>query len=191
MEKGMLLMPMVMAVILVGCLMSSAEIPIKIKVSAPFPLESKLEARLEAVSKDLIAENFPEEYAKSGEVRGDCEVLEKVEDAYICEVIITFLYKETDTAVLSRLEFEYIPEEIRVREVEPEYVPEMKGEIPSPVEENLALKREKESSIGFAVADVPQHPADFEAIIEEAGGLEKIIQKAKEVEEKAKKESQP
>ena len=110
----------------------SEEIPIEVEVLVPFTIGIETKVRLEEISKKLIVETFPQECRRSSQVIGECNVLQKIEDVFLCELIITFLYQETYTAVLSRIEFEYIPEKVRVYSIEPEYNPEMEDPLPSP-----------------------------------------------------------
>ena len=145
------------------------EIAIKVEVSAPFAVEPELEARLQEMSKKLIVQIFPEQCAKSFQARGECNVFQKIEDVYLCELVITFLYKETDTAVLSRVKFKYTPEKVRVYTIEPEYKPEMEAAIPPRPSEEPEVKEKKESFAELKLADVPEDPREYEAILEQEG----------------------
>jgi len=163
------------------------EIAIKINVSAPFALDAESETNLQQISKKLIVQKLPEQCAKSFEARGECNVLHKKEDVYHCELIVTFLYKETDTAVLSRIKFQYMQEKVTVSVVEPEYKPKMDDITPPLHSEESELKEKKESSIETKISDVPEDPRDYEAILEkEAWTVEKI----EEAEEKVRKQAE-
>jgi hypothetical protein len=163
------------------------EIVVKINVSAPFELDAESETNLQQISKKLIVQKLPEQCAKSFEARGECNVLHEIEDVYHCELIVTFLYKETDTAVLSRIKFQYMQEKVTVSVVEPEYKPKMDDITPPLPSEESELKEKKESSIETKISDVPEDPRDYEAILEkEAWTVEKI----EEAEEKVRKQAE-
>ena len=69
--------------------------------------------RLIEITKRLVISYLSADYQKSGKIMAETTVLAETGDGYDCQSSITFLYRETFTAVLARMEFHYIPEQTR------------------------------------------------------------------------------
>ncbi|HBH86463.1 MAG TPA: hypothetical protein DDY17_02525 [Syntrophaceae bacterium] len=102
-------------------------VPINVQVKAAFPISSDLQSRLITVTKDLIRNNFSEILAKSSSSNAETTILEKTSKGYIVEVRVVSLFKATFTAQMSRIEFAYEDDQVRLRAVEPSFQPKWEG----------------------------------------------------------------
>ncbi|NQS89797.1 hypothetical protein HQ584_08425 [Patescibacteria group bacterium] len=94
---------------------SMKEVSFETKVSTVETISVSQEVlqRLREVTEKLVRTHLSADYQKSGKVTAEIKILAETEDGYDCESLVTFLYKETFTAVFVRIEFHYIPEQIR------------------------------------------------------------------------------
>jgi hypothetical protein len=102
-------------------------VPINVQVKAPFPISSDFQSRLITITKDLIRKNFSEILAKSTSSNAETKILEKNSKGYIVEVRVVSLFKATFTAQMSRIEFAYEDDQVRLRAVEPSFQPKWEG----------------------------------------------------------------
>jgi len=105
---------------------SMEEVSFEIKVSTveKISISEDVLQGLREVTEKLVKTHLLADYEKSWKVIAETKTLAKTENAYHCESLVTFLYKETFTAVLIRIEFYYIPEQIKDVKIQRNYVPE-------------------------------------------------------------------
>ena len=84
----------------------------KVSIVETISVSQDILQRLKEVTEKLVRTNLAIDYQKSGKVTAEIKILAKTESGYHCESLVTFLYRETFTAVLVRIEFHYIPEQI-------------------------------------------------------------------------------
>lgn len=138
-------------------------------------------------AKDITAKQLKRERAKSLRVHEELIVVDKTKKGYRCDVISTFIHKETFTATMSKVEFEYDEKtgKSEVLSVDRNYVPpKQRGfrEKPerTPSDADL-LKKEKDKKKDPERDEVaPEDPEKFD--------LKKWGKKAKEADKKVKKE---
>ncbi len=105
---------------------SREEVSMEVKVnivSKEITFSERVFKELQNIVTEMIKTHFPVEYTKSGKITAEIKVLERTENGYLCESIIGFLYKETFTLVLVRVEFEYIPAQIKNVKIQRNYSP--------------------------------------------------------------------
>jgi len=92
--------------------MKEASFETKVSTVETISVSQDILERLREVTEKLVRTHLPVDYQKSGKVTAEIKILAKTENGYHCESMVTFLYRETFTAVLVRIEFHYIPEQI-------------------------------------------------------------------------------
>jgi len=92
--------------------MKEASFETKVSTVETISVSQDILERLREVTEKLVRTHLPVDYQKSGKVTAEIKILAKTENGYHCESLVTFLYRETFTAVLVRIEFHYIPEQI-------------------------------------------------------------------------------
>ncbi len=92
--------------------MKEASFETKVSTVETISVSQDILERLREITEKLVRTHLPVDYQKSGKVTAEIKILAKTENGYHCESMVTFLYRETFTAVLVRIEFHYIPEQI-------------------------------------------------------------------------------
>jgi len=92
--------------------MKEASFETKVSTMETISVSQDILERLREITEKLVRNHLPVDYQKSGKVTAEIKILAKTENGYHCESMVTFLYRETFTAVLVRIEFHYIPEQI-------------------------------------------------------------------------------
>ncbi len=98
-------------------------IPITVTVEAPFPIEQKLREKLIQVSQDIVRENLSDILIKSVSANVQTNIIKRTPKGYVVEILVMSLFKETFTAQMSRVEFAYEDEKVKIWRVEQSYQP--------------------------------------------------------------------
>jgi hypothetical protein len=104
---------------------STQEVTMEVKTMATqgVAVPQKILEELKEVTQEVIKTHLSADYSKSWKIVAETKVLSKAENLYHCESIVTFLYEKTFTAVLLRVEFDYLPAQIKKVKVQRDYVP--------------------------------------------------------------------
>ncbi|HDN85529.1 MAG TPA: hypothetical protein ENG47_07240 [Candidatus Aerophobetes bacterium] len=108
--------------------MEKVSFEVKVTPVKGIPVSKEVLQRLKEVTKKLVKINLLTDYEKSWKIIVETKILSKIENGYQCESLITFLYRETYTAVLVKMEFYYIPEKIENIKIQRNYIPKTKTE---------------------------------------------------------------
>lgn len=98
-------------------------IPITVTVKAQFPIDQKLQDKLVGITEDLIIKNLSDILIKSVSASAETNIIKKTPKGYIVEILVVSLLKETYTALMSRIEFNYEDGKVSIRSVEGSFQP--------------------------------------------------------------------
>ena len=106
---------------------STQEVSMEVKVMAVkgVAVSEKILEELKEITEEVVQTYLAADYSKSWKVIAETKVLSKAENVHHCESIVSFLYKETFTAVLIRIEFDFIPAQIKEVKIQRNYIPEL------------------------------------------------------------------
>lgn len=96
---------------------------VKIMTAKETFIPEKIVGELKEATEQVIKTHLTTDYTQSGRIIAETSILSISENIYHCESIVTFLYKQTFTAVIVRIEFDYIPAQIKGVKIQRNYVP--------------------------------------------------------------------
>lgn len=157
------------------------------KHSSVKKLDKPTQDKLVKQAKDILTKQLKRERSKSLRVHEELRVVDKTAKGYRCDVISTFIHKETFTATMSKVEFEYDEKTGKgeVLSVDRNYVP--------PKQRGFREKPERTPSLADLLKkekDKKKEPERDEAAPDdpEKFDIKKWGKKAKEADKKVKKE---